>query len=218
MHTIFKNRHLLLFISVLLFILIPPFIPSGFFSGIFVTILLSIVTIQSVYILVENEKKLKYGYAVGFLVLAVIWITHFLDRPDIEYEVTNTLLLVYFTYILYLLMKHMIRKKSVDLNMILMAVTVYLLFAVAGGFLFALLDQLYENAFNISESASFQLIDFIYYSFVTITTLGYGDVLPLREETRIPAAILATGGQFYIAVVIAVLVSKYSSSQNGKQD
>jgi hypothetical protein len=168
--------------------------------------------------MVEDEKRLKYGYAIGFVVLAVIWVTHFLERPDIEYEVTNALLLVYFTYILYLLMKHMIRKKSVDLNMILMAVTVYLLFAIAGGFLFAMLDQLYDNAFNISGDESFRLVDFIYYSFVTITTLGYGDVLPLREETRIPAAILATGGQFYIAVVIAVLVSKYSSSRNGNQD
>jgi hypothetical protein len=197
---------------------VPPFIPAGFLSGVFITILLSVVTFQSVYILVEDAKKLKYGYAVGFAMLAVIWITHFLDRPDIEYEVTNALLLVYFTYILYLLMKHMIRKKTVDLNMILIAVTVYLLFAIAGGFLFAMLDQLYDNAFNISGDASFRLVDFIYYSFVTITTLGYGDVLPLREETRIPAAILATGGQFYIAVVIAVLVSKYSGSRNDKQD
>jgi hypothetical protein len=218
MQTIFKNRYILLFIAVLLFILVPPFIPEGFLSGIFITILLSVVTFQSVYILVEDATKLKYGYAVGFAVLAVIWITHFLDRPDIEYEVTNSLLLVYFTYILYLLMKHMIRKKTVDLNMILMAITVYLLFAIAGGFLFAILDQLYDNAFNISGDASFRLVDFIYFSFVTITTLGYGDVLPLREETRIPAAILATGGQFYIAVVIAVLVSKYSGSRNDKQD
>jgi hypothetical protein len=218
MHTIFKNRHLLLFIAVFLFILVPPFIPQGFLSGIIITILLSIVTIQSVYILVEDERKLKYGYTIGFVVLAVIWITHFLDRPDIEYELTNALLLVYFTYILYLLMRHMVRKKNVDINMILIAVTVYLLFAIAGGFLFAMLDQLYDNAFNISGDLSFKLIDFIYYSFVTITTLGYGDVLPLREETRIPAAILATGGQFYIALVIAVLVSKYSSTQHGKKN
>ena len=218
MRTLFKNRYTLLFIAVLLFILVPPFIPEGFFSGIIVTIFLSIVTIQSTYILVEDEKKLKYGYAVGFMVLAVIWITHFLDRPDIEYELTNSLLLVYFAYILYLLLKHMVKKKNVDLNMILIAVTVYLLFAIAGGFLFAILDQLYDNAFNISEDSGFRLVDFIYYSFVTITTLGYGDVLPLREETRIPAAILATGGQFYIAVVIAVLVSKYSSSRDESKD
>lgn len=216
MHTIFRNRYVLLFWAVLLFILVPPFVPESFFSGIIVTILLSIVTIQSVYILVENERNLKYGYAVGFFILSVIWITHFLDRPEIEYEVTNVLLLVYFGYILFLLLKHMVRKKAVDLNMILIAVTVYLLLAIAGGFLFAFLNQLYDNAYNISGNASFRLVDFIYYSFITITTLGYGDVLPLREETRIPAAILATGGQFYIAVVIAIIVSKYSTQRNEK--
>jgi hypothetical protein len=197
---------------------VPPYIPEGFFSGIFVTILLSVVTIQSVYILVENEKNLKYGFAIGFVMLAVIWITRLLDRPDIEYEVTNLLLLFYFSYILYLLLRHMVKKSKVDLNMILMAVTVYLLFAIAGGFLFAFLDRIYDNAFNMSGNASFKLVDFIYYSFVTITTLGYGDIVPLRQETRIPAAILAIGGQFYIAVVIAVLVSKYSSQRDAKKE
>lgn len=97
--------------------------------------------------------------------------------------------------------------------MIMMAITIYLLIAVAGGFLFAFLNEVYDNAYNISADTSFALIDFIYYSFVTLTTLGYGDVLPMREETRSLAALLATGGQFYIAVVLAFMVSKYTGKQ-----
>jgi len=214
MNAIFKNRYTLLFFSVLLFLLIPPFVPNDFYGGIIITILLSVVTIQSVYLLVEKEKNLKYGFAIGFVVLAVIWVTHYLETPNVEVRFTNVLLFIYFGYILFLLITHMFRSKKVDSNMILMAITIYLLFAIEGGFLFALLNELYEGAFNVSNLHIFSLTDFIYFSFITLTTLGYGDVLPLIEETRIPAALLATGGQFYIAVVVAVIVGKFSGSKN----
>jgi len=214
MHSFFKNRYLLLFLAVLLFLGLPPFLPNNYWGGIIITILLSIMTIQSVSIIVQKEKNLKYGFAIGFIVLAVIWITQFLETPNIEVWATNLLLFIYFGYILIMLIRHMIRNNRVDRNMILMAITVYLLCAICGGFLFALLNGTHDNAFNITGDASFTLIDYIYYSFVTLTTLGYGDVIPLIEETRIPAALLATGGQFYIAVVVAVMVGKYIGSKN----
>ena len=214
MNAFFKNRYLLLFLAVLLFLGLTPFLPNNFWGGIIVTILLSIMTIQSVSIIVQKEKNLKYGFAIGFIVLAVIWITQYLETPNIEVWVNNLLLFFYFGYILIMLIRHMIRSNRVDMNMILMAMTVYLLCAICGGFLFALLNGIYDNAFNISGDNSFTLIDYIYYSLVTLTTLGYGDVIPLIEETRIPAALLATGGQFYIAVVVAVMVGKYIGSKN----
>lgn len=213
MHILFKNRYVLLFAAVLLFIVIPPFVPSNFFGGIIITILLSVVTIQSVYLLVEKEKNLKYGFAIGFAVIAIIWITHFLETPNADNEISNILLFLYFSYILFILITHMLRSRQVNLNMILMAITIYLLMAVEGGFVFAVLNQLFDNAFNISSDASFSLMDYIYYSFITLTTLGYGDVLPMIEETRIPAALLATCGQFYMAIIVAVLVGKYISFQ-----
>ncbi len=141
MHILFKNRYVLLFAAVLLFIVIPPFVPSNFFGGIIITILLSVVTIQSVYLLVEKEKNLKYGFAIGFAVIAIIWITHFLETPNADNEISNILLFLYFSYILFILITHMLRSRQVNLNMILMAITIYLLMAVEGGFVFAVLNQ-----------------------------------------------------------------------------
>lgn len=203
-----------LFAAVLLFILVPPYLPSSYWGGIIITILLSIMTIQSVYILVEKEKNLKYGFAIGFAVLVIIWVTHFLETPNADNEISNILLFLYFSYILFILITHLIKSKEVNLNMIIMAITIYLLMAIEGGFIFAVLNQLYDNAFNISGDVTFTLIDYIYYSFITLTTLGYGDVLPMIEETRIPAALLATLGQIYMAVIVAVLVGKYISKRD----
>ena len=50
---------------------------------------------------------------------------------------------------------------------------------------------------------------YIYYAFVTLTTLGYGDVIPKTPGTKSLAIFIAVVGQFYIAIIIATLVSKY---------
>ena len=73
-----------MFAAVLLFILLPPFIPNDFWGGFILVFLLSIVAIQSAYLLFENPKHRKYGFAIGLIVLAVIWIAHFMKAPDVE--------------------------------------------------------------------------------------------------------------------------------------
>jgi hypothetical protein len=55
--------------------------------------------------------------------------------------------------------------------------------------------------------------DWLYFSFVTMTTLGYGDLLPLSGAARLLAYLQAVFGQFYIAILVAGLVSAYISSR-----
>jgi hypothetical protein len=51
----------------------------------------------------------------------------------------------------------------------------------------------------------------LYYSFVTIASLGYGDICPLKPYTRSLATLITVSGQFYIAIIVALLVGKFSS-------
>ncbi len=59
-----------------------------------------------------------------------------------------------------------------------------------------------------------QLTELMYYSFVTITTLGYGDLTPLKPMVRTLAYLEAILGQFYVAILVAWLVGMYLSSKN----
>jgi hypothetical protein len=54
----------------------------------------------------------------------------------------------------------------------------------------------------------------LYFSFVTLATLGYGDIVPLKPYTRSLATLITITGQFYIAIIVALLVGKFSSRQN----
>jgi hypothetical protein len=54
----------------------------------------------------------------------------------------------------------------------------------------------------------------LYFSFVTLATLGYGDIVPLKPYTRSLATLITITGQFYIAIIVALLVGKFSAKQN----
>ncbi len=82
-----------------------------------------------------------------------------------------------------------------------------------------MVNVLIPGSFNIStsESAFEQLQDFIYFSFVTLATLGYGDIVPLSATARALSIIEAVFGQFYIAILVAGLVAAYITKRMPSQ-
>ena len=58
----------------------------------------------------------------------------------------------------------------------------------------------------------------MYFSFVTLATLGYGDILPYSEAARMLAVIEAVVGQFYVAVIVAVVVSRFIAPAASSSD
>ena len=127
---------------------------------------------------------------------------------------------VYFSlcsYILFLLLtvslaiRQVLLSGTVDANSIIGAICIYLLLGVIWAFFYLFVSILIPGSFNvqISGSAYAQLHDFLYYSFVTLTTLGYGDITPVRETARALSTIEAILGQFYIAIPVAGLVAAF---------
>lgn len=120
-------------------------------------------------------------------------------------------------YILFLLLsismatRQVFRSGTVDANSIIGAVCIYLLLGVIWSLLYVFVNLLIPGSFSgeISGSAFQQLQDFMYYSFVTLTTLGYGDISPIKATARALATMEAAVGQFYIATLVAGLVAAY---------
>ena len=100
-------------------------------------------------------------------------------------------------------------------NRIVGAICVYLLLGVIWSVCYSLLELLIPNSFSgLTENAtSAWNPDWIYYSFVTLTTLGYGDILPVTFLARSLAFMEAVVGQFYVAILVAGLVSAHIASK-----
>jgi hypothetical protein len=101
------------------------------------------------------------------------------------------------------------------------AIAVYLLVGLTFSVLYTLLDQLLPNAFDLPASlvnvSSIRQELLTYFSFITLTTLGYGDITPNHEITRMFVVMEGLFGQLYPATLLARLVSLEVSS-HGKVD
>jgi hypothetical protein len=106
--------------------------------------------------------------------------------------------------------RHALGRGVVNAERILAALDAYLLAGLVFGVAYWMLDRIWPASFGGTLSGNFDLPHAIYFSFVTIATLGYGDVVPASEPARGLAIVEGLGGQMYLTVLVARLVSLYS--------
>ena len=104
-----------------------------------------------------------------------------------------------------------LKSQEISANRLVGTVTLYLLFGVLWAIAYDVIEQINPGSFNgISEPVAMGWTsDWLYFSFVTMTTLGYGDIAPISATARTFAYLQAVFGQFYIAILVAGLVSAY---------
>ena len=109
------------------------------------------------------------------------------------------------------------RPARVDSEHIYAALSVYLLGGIFFGVLYHAVGQGWPGSFSVlGKTGDFELFDAIYFSFVTLATLGYGDLLPVSEVARGLAVVEAVSGQLFLAVLIARLVGSYAQGADLK--
>ncbi len=118
---------------------------------------------------------------------------------------------VFFVYILVVLFRHLLHSRVVEAEILYGAIACYLLISYVWAFLYQILYILDPGAFSYGAHEALTFYDFLYYSFITITTLGYGDLLPATNHAKSLAVVEAIVGVFYTALVIARLVSLYGA-------
>ena len=106
--------------------------------------------------------------------------------------------------------RHAFGAESVDAEHVCAALDAYLLVGVLFGVGYALLDQVWPDSFGAAAESDLSTMRGIYFSFVTLATLGYGDIVPTSDVTRGLVILEAVIGQFYLTVVVARLVSLYT--------
>ena len=109
----------------------------------------------------------------------------------------------------------------VDGALIIGSICLYLLLGLMWGFIYIAIDQLYPDSFNYDFLHIIEVYDpmpeLMYFSMVTLTTLGYGDITPLSSPARAMATMQAVTGQIYLTVLVARLVGMHiAQKQKGE--
>jgi Ion channel len=200
-----RHRFAWLFCSLILTISASPAL-HAIVPRINVVELLLAVNLAAVVATVEREHGKGWLLSVGGTFLAL----------RAGQAVSGIPALVPFTHGLWLVgcvlgmlatARHALQSGAVDAERIFAALDTYLLAGLLFGVCFWLLGHLDATAFNETDLS---LSRATYFSFVTIATLGYGDVVPKSELAQSLAIVEAVGGQMYLAVLIARLVTLYS--------
>lgn len=133
-----------------------------------------------------------------------------------QLEMASDLLHVTFTTgVAIRLLGYVLAPGPVGRNRIYGVVSVYLLLGVAWAFAYSLTDSLAPNSFVLADADGGEvptMSHFVYYSFVTLTTLGYGDIQPASAVARTYSAVEAIVGQLYLAVLVARLVGLHTGA------
>ena len=143
---------------------------------------------------------------VGSVTLAVRWMAYFTRTFDLQVWATAWSIVSILVISLVLLMQ-VFRSGPVNAYRLMGAIAVYLLFGVGWAHAYHLTGMLHPGSFNIPSGETATVLDWVYFSYITLTTVGYGDFTPVRPIARTLAIGEALAGQLYLAVLVARLVA-----------
>jgi hypothetical protein len=179
-----------------------------YFTIISAIIFVSIFTVKQE----RNSKTLAYP----LLVVILTWVAEILNL-ELLAHIAGYTATIFFFIIIVLLIIRIANSKTVGPLEFLESVNIYLLLGIAASMLFRAVYTVDHNAYNPPGEILNSQGDFIYYSFVTMTTLGYGDIYPLEPLPRSLSIFFAVAGQLYLTLIIAMLVGKYLGQEQAKQ-
>ncbi|HEC44528.1 MAG TPA: hypothetical protein ENI20_17040 [Bacteroides sp.] len=175
------------------------------------TINFTLILASGLWAFSQNQNFLRFTSI--FFVIAIIleWLQYLIDGPALNniQPLTTSLVLV---LLLVMTLKSISTAKEVDQNVIFGVVSGYVLIGFIGGLIALAIAWTIPEAFNVDGIISGATA--FYYSFVTMTTLGYGDILPTIEETRALSIILSIVGPMYVAIIVALMVGKFAARKN----
>lgn len=170
-------------------------------------------------VLVIGVWSLRGGglyFSLGMIFVAAGVILNILavQMPSLFFEHFSLLSMIGFLLVaITFTLKQVAFDTDISANRLLGAICVYLLLGVIWALSYSMVELTMPGSFSGFEAWGDRDFnsDWIYFSFVTMTTLGYGDLLPVSATARAMAYMQAIFGQFYIAVLVAGLVGAYTS-------
>ena len=173
----------------------------------------SLIYFSALYSLKKRSKKL----ITLFLVTIVMeWVSGLLEA-EFLLHIAQGFNIMFFIVIVSLLIRQIANEQEVNTRLIFGSIAGYLLLGIIFSIFTAIIIQNDPGAFNIApeeiENMNHTLKMSVsnYWVFITMGTLGYGDILPLKPYTRSFSTFIVIVGQFYIAIIVAMLVGKFAA-------
>jgi hypothetical protein len=199
-----------LLIIIAAFFVSFPFIENLQSAPLLEAILLTVVLLSAIVTISKRRRVFVVAIILAIPALIGRWINY--SRPDLlPPEIYLVGAIIFVVFIIANLLRYILTAPEITLEVICESLCVYLLLALAWTFAYWLVAELVPDAFafnaSIKGTMTIKGFDGLYFSIVTLSTLGYGDISPVAKAARMLAGMEALSGPLYLAVLIARLVA-----------
>jgi voltage-gated potassium channel len=211
-----NNRFRVLLTFLILTLLVSAFLEEERFAIGVIRILLSLALVAAVYAVSQRRRDLLIGGIIAAPSVIGRWLPTYNSSLPLFVTVTGSTTL-FFGFVAYTIIAEVARLRTVTFDTILGAGCGYLLIGAIWAFIYSMINVVASPGFAFTNVPSLpptpdlieqsRLIPLFYFSFITLTSTGFGDILPLVPVAKGFAVGEAVIGQFYVAILVARLVS-----------
>ncbi|UCH08215.1 MAG: two pore domain potassium channel family protein [Deltaproteobacteria bacterium] len=209
-----KGKLRYLTVSMLLLFVLLPFLEGGTIRRMILDILTSAVLFFGIYAVSYDRKKVVIALAFALPWFVSAWVELLSSTPSLILgSISTVFLILFYAFTAIAILSFVLKSAQVSQDVLYGAVSIYLLIGGIWFAIYALIETLRPGSFVIDPVYNIDGVvnwpDFLYYSFTTLTTLGYGDIITVTSLARSFAVLEAIIGVMYLAVIISRLVGLY---------
>jgi len=183
----------------------------------FTKVLLGIVVVSGLFAADFNKTSFRILFIFATVVVLVTLLSFFFLKSEYLTDLTIILNILFFIFVTGALITHVAMAKEVFGSTLICAINSYLLIGLTLSLLFVLMDIVNPESFTQVDSTEGSYSTFIYYGFVTLSTLGYGDITPDSPLARSFSIFTALFGQLYLVTIMAIIIGKLLNAKNSSE-
>lgn len=208
-NTKLQSKFTLLLLSLVSFILLSPYVGNTLITKFLLLFIILFVFAAVMFAIPQQRSHLIFF--IGFALISFLMHCLYVINPNGITASINAICFTLFCLIAaYIFINDIMNHKIVTQDVLMGSLCVYLLIGMAYSYIYVFIEIAHPDSFMITASHQTPSnFEFLYFSFITLTTLGYGDIVSTSVYSKSFVILESVTGVFYIAILVARLVSAF---------
>jgi hypothetical protein len=190
--------------------LLDEWIAGRIWADVFTDIFFACALMSGLHAVSGQPRQLRFALLLAGAII-LLGLLHYTVQIQVLDQLQLGLSAIFLVQMLFMIWIHIVKENEVTTDLIMAAACAYILLGLVWAYAYYLLESFHPNSFKGSVKLGDDIWDFYYYSFVTLTTMGYGDILGITKSARALSILEAITGQLYLAIMISRLVGLHAS-------
>lgn len=210
LQVLFPYRFPIFFMSLIAILFGSLVVPEVIFESI-VSPLFFILNILTGMVLLSKKEKVKWiVFVIMLIVLACYFLEYFRDEASFALDLIKMIsFFVFYVIVTMELIWQILKSKKIGINEIYGLISGYICLGLIGIFICLTIESWHPNSFSGMDPNMSLSENFMYFSYITLITIGYGDMAPITTLAKKASVLIALVGQIYLVVITAMIVGKY---------